>query len=207
MMWAIGLYAALGWLHKYYEDNRQQMVFAPKFWMFLLDDLILKFRLPSRLFPLFALVLLLLWILGYTDYYFQLSGCVWVLLFVALFFVVPFGWLGASSGLFPKIQIERERMRLATLLEKERDLVEERIRGKLEGYQWFGTAVMKDLATVWGVGTDYFDTAFAAYAVKHPEETVFGRVYLRENKELVTISRVLISLKNLDSTKYFYIEG
>ena len=69
-MWLTSLYAAIAWLHKYWEGNRSQKQFAPRFWMFLVDDLIFKFRVASRLFPLFVLALVLVWIIGYTDYYY-----------------------------------------------------------------------------------------------------------------------------------------
>lgn len=206
VMWLLASYSILAWLHSFYERNKAEKRFLPRFWMFLVDDIIFRFRFPLRSFFLFVLGILLIWIVGYTDYYFDAKNQILILVLMALTFVIGFLIYWYYSALKESIDLERDGIEFQEHMEKEWSSVEERISKLLaERYQWLEFSNFKDLALTWGIDPLLFILAFARYAAKHSDETVYAHLYEKKWGYKPYIDHpVLISLKNLDTEKYFY---
>ena len=194
VIWLLAVYTYVAYLHHHWETNLVQGL-EDKFSMFLVNDLLLRFRKPLLLFPAVVSVITLLWIAASADK----SGSLVITLGMACF--LGFAFLLAHRMTYGSTTSDGE---LKHKIEDKWSHLKKRIKVELSRKQWVSPYDLSDFAEVWGVPLKAMAYALAKYAVEYPNQTKYGRVYRLEDDQPVSgLENVLVNLENFEYDKYY----
>jgi hypothetical protein len=203
-IWTMAAYTYLCWLHSHWDKNRQKWNWSKKFKVFIVGDLIFRFRAPYLLIPVLLLGIMLVWIAKSAD----------ILLPVMLIVIIP----TAITALIALTEWSKFKKALVSPLDEEEyikmrqekvDIVNSRwselcsiIEKKFETNLWLDYYDFKELFYVWRLDAGSILYAFAKYASEHPGKMHFGEIH--NIKQKITTSNVLIQLELLDREQFKY---
>jgi hypothetical protein len=206
-IWTMAAYTYLCWLHSHWDKNRQKWNWSKRFKVFIVGDLIVRFRAPYLLIPVLLLGIMLVWIAKSADILWPIMLIVIIPIAITLF-IAAMEWPKFKKALVsPKDEEEDIKKRQERI-----DIVNSRwselcsiIEKKFETYTWVRETNFTELFYVWGLDSEAMWYAFAKYATEHPNKMHFGAIRRRDGYKMV--SNVLIDIEHLDNAKYEYFSS
>ena len=212
-IWMIGAYLYVSYLHKYWKENSGKSLWAKRFSVFLVGELIIKFRRPFLLLPGFVWIVALVWI-GATV---GIPDPVYVVFVVAAFILIcsVVAWGSNFIPYFIKPLNEAESMerlnKVKTIVDGKWGNLRPIVEQKLGRYFWLAIEDFKEISVTDELTEDMMGYALIKYAVENPSETHFGNVYYRDQwgDPVLHMENVLINCKKFDKSpklKDYYYE-
>jgi len=219
-IWMIGAYLYVSYLHKYWKENSGKNLWAKRFSVFLVGELIIKFRRPFLLLPGLVWIVALVWIgatVGiptavYIPFLITVAIAV-VIVFVgalegkwgyddfAKYFVKPLNEAEFVEGLNKaKAIVDRKWRKLKPIVEK-----------KLDRYRWLAIEDFKEISVTEELTEDMMKYALIKYAAENPSETCCGNVYGKDRwgDPVLHEENVLVNCERFDKDpelKGYYYE-
>lgn len=194
----VSIFTYAGILQRFWHANRENKKFEATFLKFVTQNLFREFREPFWLLPGFILFVLLIWALVEL-----ITSTAWLLALVLV--IVIFGGALGFSFYISNIEVSSKP---ENVIRKDVDDNWEKwdklLQAKLARKTWITTHDLAEQSKLLGVEPEYLAYALSKYAIEHPRQTTYGFVYEKKTGELMTPTRVLISLKNLPRDKFYF---
>lgn len=199
-IWILAAYTYLCWLHAYWMRTAQEFKWSKRFNVFIIGDLLIRFRKPLLWFPVLLLIMTLVWIVRISDLPEAVFNIVTIFLLLSSFLTL----------MFVVGEWERVKNYFANDSQEKRDLMESKwielsslIEKRLMYNQWLETKDFKDAIITYGINQEILLFAFAKYATVFPEKALFSNLYDKNNARY--FYKALINLQTIDRER-FYIE-
>jgi hypothetical protein len=198
-IWVMAAYTYICWLHSYWKKTTQDHSWSKRFRVFVVGDLLVRFRSPYLLIPAVLLATMFIVISKAAGILEGLLGASIIILFVTTAFIsITEKWQDLKD-IFISPNGEGNIEIVDSRWEELRYITEK----KLERVVFIRCDAFRDLFYAWGIDKDSMQYAFAKYAAEHPGKMHFGDI--RYNPTDKTMHNVLIRLEHLDRDKFTII--
>jgi len=204
IVWILATYTYFAYLHHYWERNILKESLSEKFSVFIVDDLVFRFRYPWKLLPLPILIVLLA-LTSYTTDSYHIGLWIFSLVLVASMFKL-IHFKSYLNKLAHEAEKELEQQRKS---EENWKVVKEQIRVLLTREQFIDADDLEHALRVLRIPKENLSYFLAKYAIEYPEQTKFDNLYRkgtpsRYREESSMFEKVLINLELMDREKYYY---
>ena len=204
VIWGLAFFVYLAFLHLYWENHNADKNFSSKFFWFLVNDLVLKFKKPFLLLPVIIWVIVGFPLLSLVGMIFQSCLGTFLMLGVVILFVMKMSNLSLND--FQTDMMGRITETMKSEIENDWNFLENRIKMELDRSIIVRYTDFKDLEEVRSYDMRTFWYILALYASKNPESAKFGALWKVQGDDyktsLVDVN-VLVDLRNFLSNDYY----
>lgn len=204
VIWGLAFFVYLAFLHLYWENHNADKNFSSKFFWFLVNDLVLKFKKPFLLLPVIIWVIVGFPLLSLVGMIFPSCLGTFLMLGVVILFVMKMSNLSLND--FQTDMMGRITETMKSEIENDWNFLENRIKMELDRSIIVRYTDFKDLEEVRSYDMRTFWYILALYASKNPESAKFGALWKVQGDDyktsLVDVN-VLVDLRNFLSNDYY----
>lgn len=207
VLWCFAVYTFICILHNYWERTQYKNIWSSGFGLFIVGDLVFKFRKPVLLFPFLILIALLIYIASLfgSEAAIVTTG---ILVFIIIMVLATISdnlenhYIDPRETLTEQSKLDQYR----TIVDSNWDEFKTMIEGKLSNKQWLSVSDFNEVMLLKGIESKALLFAFLRYAAEHPDKTHFGSIYKKPNpprkrKSLIT-KDALVNIHKIDSEEY-----
>jgi hypothetical protein len=203
-IWVMAAYTYICLLHSYWTRTLETERWSKKFKVFIVGDLIFRFRAPYMLIPVLLLGIMLVWIAKSAGILFPILAVLFLFCFISAFFFSTW-WPSIKVGLVSRQdeeEIEKKKQERIDIVNSRWEELTAIIEKKFERDVWLDYGDFTELFYVWGLDKESIWYAFAKYATEHTGKRHFCNV-CRRITGYVEAFNVLVQVERLDSSKYY----